>query len=189
MNNEKKALNYLLATSEIVESGRREWRGPLTRDRYGQIGVDWILKTWGIKGAHRLMVRLAHGHEFAGRSEQVMHLCHNRRCIHPDHLQLGTATENMAAAKLRGSQFGTSVLTTEQVLLIRALRSLCAAARWIADRSSISEAHVYKIDSRKSWRDTDHESEDSRVEMEDAARAMIAEAKALGEMVARKAVL
>lgn len=188
MNIEQKALNYLLATSDIVESGCREWRGPINADGYGQLGVDWIVREWGIKGAHRLMVRLAHGHEFAGRHEQVMHLCHNRCCVHPDHLAVGSASENMAAARERGSIFGRHYLDENQVLMIRTLRSLRAATRWIAEKFGITQAHVYKIEYRRSWRDVTHESDASRIEMETAARAMIAEAQDLGAIIAPQAV-
>lgn len=188
MNIEQKALNYLLKTSEIVESGCREWRGPITKDGYGQLGVDWIIRTWGIKGAHRLMVRLAHGHEFAGRSEQVMHLCHNRRCIHPDHLEVGSAKRNMAAAKARGSRFGVRKISDDDVLIIRALVAMNAAAKWIASKFHLSLAHTYKIAHHGVWRDVVHASDASRTEMEAAARAMMAEAQSLQQAISGKAV-
>lgn len=99
----EEAISHLQSRVVIAESGCHEWQGPRTRDGYGQLGEYWLIEQYGIKLVHRLMVHLVTGHEFADRSEQVMHSCHNRSCCNPDHLSIGTAKENIRQAWERGS--------------------------------------------------------------------------------------
>lgn len=94
-------LAKLQSRSNVSESGCWEWTGALSRhsqysDRggYGRIrdGARMVY-------THRAAV-LATGRDIpAGMN--VHHVCHNRRCCNPEHLQVVTAEENIREAAAR----------------------------------------------------------------------------------------
>lgn len=143
------ALDYLYNNSAISETGCREWTGPVTKDGYGQIGPEWIVRTYKIKGAHRLMVHLVHGHEFAGRHEQVMHRCHNRGCVNPEHLEVGDCSTNMQASAARGTL--AKKLCERDVREIRALAGT-EKTRNIAKQYGVHTRTVHKVVNRSIWK-------------------------------------
>ena len=75
------------------------WLGSLTRSGYGHVGVG---KTWGddpyrrrmlVRLAHRIAYELTKGPIPTGLT--LDHLCRNRRCVNPEHLEPVTMGENM----------------------------------------------------------------------------------------------
>ena len=64
-----------------------EWTAYIIPNRYGQIRFHG-------KGvlAHRFSYAIAHGE--CPTELQVDHMCHNRRCVNPSHLQLVTRQQN-----------------------------------------------------------------------------------------------
>lgn len=66
------------------DTGCLLWGGPKKQGRYGYL----------THGAHRLMWELANGPIPEGM--QVLHKCDTPACCEPDHLFLGTQSENMA---------------------------------------------------------------------------------------------
>ena len=65
------------------------WTGGRTATGYGQINLND--KT---ERAHVMAMLLRHGHE-ALAAETVNHLCANRACCNPDHLQFASQHENL----------------------------------------------------------------------------------------------
>jgi hypothetical protein len=68
---------------EVTDSGCWEWQGYLDRDGYGHDGKG---------GAHRSAYVAKFGPVPPGM--QLDHLCRNRRCVNPDHLEPVTHREN-----------------------------------------------------------------------------------------------
>lgn len=144
-----RALNHLYNNSKSIESGCREWQGPLNAAGYGQLAERWILSAFGIKGAHRLMVHLVHGFEFTDRRQHVMHSCHNRRCVNPEHLSVGTPAQNMRDACLEGSF--DKKLTPAKVEMIRAARHAGINGYAIAAHYQVQPTMIYKVANYRAW--------------------------------------
>lgn len=73
------------------ESGCWEWTGPLCKTTgYGQPTFNKVTI-----GAHRLAYMLWVGPIPAGKHWHIDHLCRNRACVNPGHLELVTRRENI----------------------------------------------------------------------------------------------
>lgn len=65
-----------------------EWRGDTSLDGYGRCTIDEVY-TYG----HRVSYQLFHGGISKGM--QIDHLCRNRGCCNPAHLEMVTCKENV----------------------------------------------------------------------------------------------
>lgn len=119
------------------------WLGTLNEHGYAVIGTN----RHGTFRAHRVAWEPRHGSVPAGR--QLDHVCRNRACITPDHLEPITNAENSR----RGARAERS---WDEV---RAIRRLYAEThrppRRLAEQFGVSTCTVSKIMNRLVWREED----------------------------------
>lgn len=135
-----------------------EWTGRSKSNRgYGQIGM-------GGKGAKQVLV-----HRFSYELHKgpipeglvVMHACDNPRCVNPDHLSVGTSSDNIQDAVRKGRwksipplHFGekqhSSKLTAEKVLYMRANPQI--STQEFAELYDCSEGSIRKARNGLSWK-------------------------------------
>ena len=93
-----------------TESDCHIWSGSTNNAGYGLFGFYWITPAPGqrrgqMMSAHRAAWIIAHDQEIpAGMN--VNHTCHNRLCVNPAHLEIGTQTEKIASMMRDQVRFG-----------------------------------------------------------------------------------
>ena len=120
-----------------------EWTGNVQPRGYGMVRVG--SRTDGSRRmmlAHRRAWELANGPIPEGM--QVMHLCNNKLCCNPDHLRLGTSSENTQMAADDGL-LPWKRLSADDVADIRWLYGIGALCKDISAAFGVSLAHVYNI--------------------------------------------
>lgn len=109
--------------SKVAVAGKNEcweWQGSLYPTGYGQFWGDGKRSI----RAHRVAFALVNGPIPEGK--YILHSCDNRRCVNPNHLRVGTQSENLQEAhdkkrmvNNRGTNSAKAKLTCEQVAEIR----------------------------------------------------------------------
>lgn len=130
-----------------------EWLAQTTGRGYGRFQIHG--RGWQ---AHRVAWVLTFGP--IPRGLLVCHHCDNRGCCNPYHLFLGTQVDNMtdAARKgrlgrdMRGERNPNSQLTEDDVLDMRDLYASGWTQQELADEFGVSQPHVSKVVSQKSWK-------------------------------------
>ena len=126
------------------------WTGTVAWSGYGLFWLDGKMQS-----AHRVAWTLENGDVPSG--VHVCHTCDVRHCVRPEHLWLGTHSDNMrdAVAKgrarhpdNRGIKCGTSELTEAEV---RAIRSDPRTLKQIGAAYGIDWSHVGAIKRREKW--------------------------------------
>lgn len=97
-----------------------EWTAALRDTGYGQMGLSKSSPFFGYANgtgpwnrpikAHRFSWLIHHGSIPEGMC--VLHHCDNRKCVRPDHLFLGTKTDNMRDASAKGRLSGQKTTRT-----------------------------------------------------------------------------
>lgn len=114
-----------------------------------------IPKPGGYVYAHRAAYILAYGEIPAGL--YVCHKCDTPRCVNPDHLFLGTCSENLkdmhakgraTKAHAIGEDVGNAVLSSE---LVQRIRSSDSRVVDLARELGISRTAVHQAQSGKTW--------------------------------------
>jgi len=106
-------------------------------------------------GAHRLAWALHNGGDPGDMV--VRHLCHNRACLNPEHLAIGTVQDNTndrvnAGRQLRGTDIVTSKLNDAEILHIRELLDKGVRQAEIAGLFGVSQGAVSAIKRGRSWK-------------------------------------
>lgn len=135
-------------------SGCWEWYGYITKYGYGQT-------TYRSKSilANRLSWMLFNGE--LKKELDVCHHCDNPKCINPDHLFVGTASENIQDCfnKNRKSHKGVNhpgaKITDDDVKKILQLRRTGWTYRKLSDRFKISVGAVNCVINRRTWKHVD----------------------------------
>ena len=132
---------------KVAVGGENEcwrWLGH-TKKGYGVINCSIAPKH---RLAHRVAYELAHNVELQPE-QKVLHACDNPACCNPNHLRIGTQTDNMNDRASRGRWKGKSKLSPEQVIDIR--RSV-ESAQQLSRRYSVVTRTIYAIRKRRSWK-------------------------------------
>lgn len=79
---------YLRSRCHINDNGCWEWEGALESQGYGYVGPNYT----GTRLVHRVMYILTFGE--ASKDLEIDHLCRNKKCCNPDHLELVTKSVN-----------------------------------------------------------------------------------------------
>ena len=121
-----------------AETGCWNWTGTLIAKGYG---VAWN----GVRKvvAHRLCYERAKGPIPSGM--QLDHLCRNRRCVNPDHLEPVTNAENCH----RGSM---PRLSKSDVVEIRRLHAAGLGCRRLVRQFAVSMTTILNILNRRTWK-------------------------------------
>lgn len=123
------------------------WTAGVWNSGYGQFSVRAGKGQRRVVGAHVYSYELANGPVPAGL--EIMHSCDNPLCVRPDHLSVGTHTENVrdasAKGRLRVSRPNRHKLTATQVHEIRSLVAAGQLRVRVAEHFGISKMYVTKI--------------------------------------------
>lgn len=155
LDREHLARRLVNGLSEAPDIGCWEWTKATNNHGYGTLTVSGRAVY-----AHRLAYTLGVGPIQDGM--KVLHRCDNPRCIRPDHLFLGTQSDNMAdchkkgrsripTPRVFGERNGSAKLTVEQVSEIRRRASAGEVQRLIAADFGISQSHVSAIKRGRLW--------------------------------------
>jgi hypothetical protein len=123
-----------------------EWEGVIMENGYGQI--HYLGKLMYV---HRVAAHVWLKFDLDS-GLKVLHKCDNRRCFNPEHLVIGTQTQNQQDMASKG-RCNFSKLTPEQVAEIRKLHSEGVPISKIKDLFPVSWATVSSIVKGRCWKD------------------------------------
>lgn len=134
------------------------WAGAKTHKGYGMFRP-------GGSAAHHLAHRASYEMEVGPIPPglYVMHKCDNPSCVRPDHLQTGTAWDNMQdkvqkgrGRWLKGSEVGNAKLTESQVCEILRRLDCGEFQRVVAADFGVSQSAISHIRTGRGWRQLSH---------------------------------
>ena len=131
------------------------WKGARLMNGYGVVSLCGNRLT-----AHRASWFIAHGN-IPPTDIYVCHKCDVKLCVNPDHLFLGTNSENIKDAikkgrfnpkGMKGESHGRSKLTTVQVQFLRSLPSLYNIRRKLAEKWGVHTSTIRKAYNGRYWK-------------------------------------
>ena len=136
----------------VTETGCWEWPGVVNRKGYG---MAWCRDQQRPVLCHRAAYRLWVGDIPGGLL--VCHTCDNRRCFNPDHLFLGTFSDNMrdalAKGRLHTNHPKVRKLSSESAVLIKSLIGQGVGVTELARRFNISTSSIRAIRDGRTFKD------------------------------------
>ena len=131
------------------ETGCWDWQRSKTRNGYGHVRVGKKLKS-----SHRISYEVFLGE--IGSNLNVLHKCDNRGCCNPDHLFLGTHSDNMRDKVSKNRQYKPTGINHPKSKLdesdVRAILQDTRSMNDIGASYNIHPTVVGKIKSGKLWK-------------------------------------
>lgn len=135
-------------------------------------GAFWLRKQ--NMGAHRAAWSLKNG--LIPEGACILHSCHNRCCVNPDHLRAGSQQDNAddmvnANRQTRGESHSQSKLTKVEVMEIRELYTVGMSVAELMEKFSIVQQTISKIVKGSRWSHIGgpRTKDRSKISMDDAA--------------------
>jgi hypothetical protein len=144
---------------EKKESGCWEWTGAITGQGYGNIYNKTKDGEYKYYNAHKASWLIHNGQIEDGK--QVLHKCHNKSCVNPNHLYLGDHKQNAIDAvenddwntpNLEGENNPNAKLSEDDVKLIRrAYNQGEKTTKELAETYPVSRSYIYMILNEECW--------------------------------------
>ena len=142
------------------ESGCWNWVGAFSNCGYGKFSIGGLqTRAMTTQGAHRVSYELFVGPIEAGKV--IKHKCDNKRCVNPEHLEMGTTSENTQEAYDRnltnvrkGNEHPFAKLTTKDIADIReaAANGPHGIQRQLAKQYGVCQPTISMIVNRRNWK-------------------------------------
>jgi hypothetical protein len=141
------------------ETGCWEWTGFLNNQGYGAYDTQQHRTKPRILLAHRFSWQVFFGEISKGKC--VCHKCDNKKCVNPDHLFVGTQSENLLdmyrkgrriSHRLPGEKNPNAKLTAENVTEIKLARSQRVPVKDVAKKFGVSCSTIFDITKGRSWK-------------------------------------
>jgi hypothetical protein len=144
MHDEKVLAAFLRNVTPEPTSGCWLWVGPVNKKGYGYSSLP------GHKHAsmHRMSWALYRGPITPGA--MVLHRCDNPPCVNPEHLFLGTNSDNSIDAVNKG-RYSRSKISRSQAAEIKSALSMGARTVEMARRYGISPQSISNIRAGRTW--------------------------------------